>query len=52
MPQRESRRAAELEKLRVELVKRLDQLDFRSGTIGLTLAEMAQQVERTIRETA
>jgi hypothetical protein len=49
---RESRRAAELVKLRAELVKRLDQLDFRSGTIGLALAEMAQQVERTIRETA
>jgi hypothetical protein len=43
-------RATELARLRAELVERLDQLDFRSGTIGLALAEMAQEVERTIRQ--
>ena len=43
-------RAAELEKLRAELVKRLDQLDFRSDSLGPALAEMARQVERTIQQ--
>jgi hypothetical protein len=52
MARQESRRAAELEKLRAELVKRLDELDFRSETIGLALAEMARHVERTLQETA
>jgi hypothetical protein len=52
MTWRKSRRAAELAKLRAELVKRLDQLDFRSESIGPALAEMAQHVERTIRRLA
>jgi hypothetical protein len=52
MPQRESRRTAELEKLRTELVERLDQLDFRSESLRPALAEMARHVERTLRETA
>jgi hypothetical protein len=46
----ESRRAAELKTLRGELVKQLEQLDFRSDSLGLALAEMARQVERTIRQ--
>jgi hypothetical protein len=50
MAQRESRRAAELEKLSAELVKQLEQLDFRSDSLGPALAEMARQVERTIRQ--
>jgi hypothetical protein len=49
MAQRERRRAAELEKLRAELVKRLDRLDFRSESLGPALAKMAQHVEHTIR---
>jgi DNA anti-recombination protein RmuC len=50
MGRRESRRAAELQKLRAELVKQLDRLDFRSESIGPALAKMAQHVERTIRK--
>jgi hypothetical protein len=49
---RESRRASELEKLRAKLVKQLEQLDFRSDSIGPALAEMAQQAECTIRRLA
>jgi hypothetical protein len=52
MGRRGSRRAAELEKLRTELVKRLDRLDFRSESIAPALAAMARDVERTLRETA
>jgi hypothetical protein len=52
MGHQESRRAAELEKLRAELVKRLDQLDFRSESLAPALAAMARDVERTLRETA
>jgi hypothetical protein len=51
MAGRENRRPAELTTLRAELVKRLDQLDFRSGSIGPALAEMARRVERVLRET-
>jgi hypothetical protein len=47
---RESRRAAELKKLRAELVERLDQLDFRSESLGPALEEMARHVERTLRQ--
>jgi hypothetical protein len=42
-------RTAELKALRAELVKRLDQLDFRFRNIGPALAEMVRHVERTIR---
>jgi hypothetical protein len=49
MTQPPNHRATELAKLRGELVARLELLDFRSGSIGLALAEMAQEVERTIR---
>ena len=49
MARRESRRVVELKKLRAELVEQLDQLDFRSGSIGPALAKMAQHAERTIR---
>ena len=49
MAWRKSRRATELQKLRAELVKRLDQLDFRSESIGPALAKMTQHAERTIR---
>ena len=42
-------RVAELKKLRAELVKQLDRLDFRSENIGPALAKMAQHAERTIR---
>ena len=52
MAGRENRRAAELTALRAELVKRLDQLDFRSESIAPAFAEMARLVERTLRETA
>ena len=52
MGHQESRRAAELEKLRAELKQRLDQLDFRSESLGPALAEMARLVERTLRQTA
>jgi predicted RNA binding protein YcfA (HicA-like mRNA interferase family) len=41
---REGRRAAKLEKLRAELVKRLDQLDFRVESITPAPAEMARHV--------
>jgi hypothetical protein len=34
----ESRRSAELEKLRAELEQRLDRLDFRSESLGVALA--------------
>ena len=51
MASRESRRTAELKALRAELVKRLDRLDFRSGSIAPALAEMARLVERSLRET-
>ena len=40
---------AELQKLRAELVKQLDRLDFRSESISPALAKMAQHAERTIR---
>jgi hypothetical protein len=46
---RKSRRAAELAKLRAELVRWLDRLDFRSDNLGQSLAAMARQVERTLR---
>ena len=46
---RENRRATELAKLRAELVRWLDQLDFRSDNLRQSLAAMARQVERTIR---
>jgi hypothetical protein len=49
MASRESRRAAELQKLRAELVNRLDQLDFRAESLDRAFAEMAQHVERIIR---
>jgi hypothetical protein len=52
MARRESRLAAELKALRVELEQRLDRLDFRSESLGPALAEMARHVERTIREIA
>ena len=38
MGRRESRRAAELKKLRAELVKQLERLDFRSQNLGPALA--------------
>ena len=49
MARRESQRVTELQKLRAELVKQLDRLDFRSEIIGPALAKMAQHAERTIR---
>ena len=49
MASRESRRVAELQKLRAELVMRLGRLDFRSEKLGPAPAEMARQVGRTIR---
>jgi hypothetical protein len=52
MAQRPAPCAAELEKLRAALVKRLEQLDFRSDSIGPALAELARHVERTIRRLA
>ena len=52
MTWRKNRRAAELAKLRAELVKRLAQLDFRTESIGPALAEMARHVERSIRRLA
>jgi hypothetical protein len=36
--------------VRAELVKQLDQLDFRCESIGPALAQMAQHVERSIRQ--
>ena len=50
MAWRESRRATDLQKLRAELVKRLDLLDFRAESLDRALAEMARHVERTIRQ--
>jgi hypothetical protein len=49
MAHRESRRAAELQKLRAELVKRLEQMDVRTESLDQAFAEMARHVERTIR---
>jgi hypothetical protein len=49
MAQRSSRRATELQKLRAELVQRLNQLDFRSENIGQALTAMAQHVECILR---
>jgi hypothetical protein len=49
MARQESRRTAELEKLRAELVDRLDRLDFRSESLGPALAEMARHVEHSLR---
>jgi hypothetical protein len=49
MAKRESRRAAELQKLRAELVEQLDRLDFRFESMGPALAKMAQHAERSIR---
>jgi hypothetical protein len=49
MARRESRRVAELQTLRAELVKQLEQLDFRFESTGPALAKMAQHAERTIR---
>ena len=49
MARRESRRLAELQRLRAELVEQLDRLDFRSESIGPALVKMAQHAERTIR---
>ena len=49
MAWRDIRRATELQKLRAELVKQLEQLDFRSESLGPALAKMAQHTERTIR---
>jgi hypothetical protein len=46
MAKRERRRAAELQKLRVE---QLDRLDFRFESMGPALAKMAQHAERSIR---
>jgi hypothetical protein len=45
-------RVAELKKLRDELVKQLELLDFRSENIGSALAKIAQHAERTIRRLA
>jgi hypothetical protein len=52
MARRESRRVAELKKLRAELVEQLDRLDFRSESIGSALTEMARHAKRTIRRLA
>jgi hypothetical protein len=52
MASRESRRAAELQKLRAELVKRLGRLDFRAESLERAFAEMARHVEHTIRRLA
>ena len=50
MASRESRRAAELQKLRAELVNRLERLNFRAESLDrAAFAEMARHVERTIR---
>jgi hypothetical protein len=49
MAGRDSRRAAEIETLRAELVEQLDRLDFRFHNIRPALAEMARHAERTIR---
>jgi hypothetical protein len=50
MAYQESRRTAELQKLRAEVVKQLDQLDFRAESLDQAFAEMARRVERTIRQ--
>jgi hypothetical protein len=50
MARRESRLAAELKTLHAELEKRLDQLDFRSESLGPALAKIAQHAESTIRQ--
>jgi hypothetical protein len=52
MARQESRRVAELNALRAELVKQLDGLDFRFHNIRPALAKMGQQAERTIRRLA
>ena len=52
MATEESRQLAELKKLRAELVKRLELLDFRSESIGPALAKMAQHVDHTLRRSA
>ena len=52
MAGRESRRTAELNALRAELVEQLDRLDFRFHNIGPALAAMARHAERTIRRLA
>ena len=52
MVRRVSRRAAELQKLRAELVKRLERLDFRSESLGPALKAMACDAERTTRRLA
>ena len=49
MAWRENRRVTELQKLRADLVKQLDRLDFRSESLAPALAKMAQHAERTIR---
>jgi hypothetical protein len=46
---RKSRRAAELAKLRAELVQRLEELDFRAESLDQAFAAMARQVERTLQ---
>jgi hypothetical protein len=48
MARRERRRAAALQKLRADLVKRLARLDFRSERLGPALRAMALDAERTI----
>jgi hypothetical protein len=52
MAQRPTPRATGLAQLRAELVQRLDQLDFRSESIGLALKGMARKVEHTLRRLA
>jgi hypothetical protein len=52
MAGRKSQRVTELQKLRAELVRRLEELDFRSHSLRPALAAMARQVERTIRRLA
>ena len=48
MARRERRRAAALQTLRADLVKRLARLDFRSERLGPALRAMALDAERTI----
>jgi hypothetical protein len=52
MARRARRRAAELQKLRADLVKRLARLDFRSESLGPALRTIALDAERTIRRLA
>ena len=52
MARRERRRVAELQKLRADLVKRLERLDVRSESLGPALRAMALDAERTIRRLA